>query len=140
HTIEAAPRLNELADTDPKIREVFETARALEKSPRHASTHAAGVVIAHDPLTAHVPLYKGSKETDEIVTQYPMGDVEKVGLVKFDLLGLKTLTMIAHAERLIKAKRQDAPLQPFSVDDLPLYDPKVFALLSSGRTMGLLQF
>src|SRR5437879_13065586 len=68
-----------------------------------------------------------------------MGDGEKVGLVKFDLLGLKTLTMIAHAERLIKAKRQDTPLQPFSVADLPLNDPQVFALLSSGKTMGLFQ-
>src|SRR5437867_1435631 len=151
--LEAEPRLKDLVETDQKIREVFETARALEKSPRHASTHAAGVVISQDPLTAHVPLYKGSKETDEIVTQYPMGDVEKVGLVKFDLLGLKTLTMIAHAERLIKAKRQgdaadhthppqarqDAPLQPISVADLPLNDPQVFALLSSGKTMGLFQ-
>src|SRR3989442_1468876 len=134
--LEAEPRLKDLVETDQKIREVFETARALEKSPRHASTHAAGVVISQDPLTAHVPLYKGSKETDEIVTQYPMGDVEKVGLVKFDLLGLKTLTMIAHAERLIKARLQG---EPFSVADLPLNDPQVFALLSSGKTMGLFQ-
>src|SRR5256712_9198848 len=111
---ESEPVLKDLVETDHKIREVFETARALEKSPRHASTHAAGVVISHDPLSAHVPLYKGSKETDEIVTQYPMGDVEKVGLVKFDLLGLKTLTMIAHAERLINAATPDAPVQPFS--------------------------
>src|SRR2546426_10655825 len=74
--------------------------------------------------------------SDEIVTQYPMGDVEKVGLVKFDLLGLKTLTMIAHAERLIKARLQG---EPFSVADLPLNDPQVFALLSSGKTMGLFQ-
>src|SRR5437867_4122449 len=134
--LETEPRLKDLVETDHKIREVFETARALEKSPRHASTHAAGVVISQDSLTAHVPLYKGSKETDEIVTQYPMGDVEKVGLVKFDLLGLKTLTMIAHAERLIKARLQG---EPFSVADLPLNDPQVFALLSSGKTMGLFQ-
>ena len=137
--LEAEPRLKELVDTDPKIRDVFETARALEHSPRHASTHAAGVVISHDPLTAHVPLYKGSKETDEVVTQFPMGDVEKVGLVKFDLLGLKTLTMIAHAERLINAATPDAPVQPFSVANLPLNDPQTFALLSSGKTLGLFQ-
>src|SRR3989441_797568 len=135
--LEAEPRLKDLVETDQKIREVFETARALEKSPRHASTHAAGVVISQDPLTAHVPLYKGSKETDEVVTQYPMGDVEKVGLVKFDLLGLKTLTMIAHAERLINAKRQEEA--PLSVTTLPLDDPQTFALLSSGKTLGLLQ-
>src|SRR3989449_2947305 len=137
--LEAEPRLKEMVDTDPKIRDVFETARALEHSPRHASTHAAGVVISHDPLTAHVPLYKGSKETDEVVTQFPMGDVEKVGLVKFDLLGLKTLTMIAHAERLINAATPDAPVQPFSVANLPLNDPQTFALLSSGKTLGLFQ-
>src|SRR5437879_12324231 len=135
--LETEPRLKDLVETDHKIREVFETARALEKSPRHASTHAAGVVIAQDRLTAHVPLYKGSKETDEIVTQYPMGDVEKVGLVKFDLLGLKTRTMIAHAERLIKAQRQDDV--PLSVATLPLDDPQTFALLSSGKTLGLFQ-
>src|SRR5437899_1215583 len=135
--LESESRLRELVDTDPKIREVFETARALDHSPRHASTHAAGVVISHEPLTAHVPPYKGSKETDEVVTQFPMGDVEKVGLVKFDLLGLKTLTMIAHAERLINAKRQDEA--PVVVANLPLDDPQTFALLSSGKTMGLFQ-
>src|SRR3989454_10405068 len=77
--------------------------------------------------------------TDEVVTQFPMGDVEKVGLVKFDLLGLKTLTMIAHAERLINAATPDAPVQPFSVANLPLNDPQTFALLSSGKTLGLFQ-
>src|SRR5438874_2179819 len=121
--LQSEPRLRELVDTDPKIREVFETARALEHSPRHASTHAAGVVISHEPLTAHVPLYKGAKETDEIVTQFPMGDVEKVGLVKFDLLGLKTLTMIAHAERLINAKRQDEGTDHTHPPQAPLHPP-----------------
>src|SRR5207237_1247153 len=101
--LEAEPRLKELVESDAKVRAVFETARALENSPRHASTHAAGVVISHDPLSCHVPLFKGAKDTDEVVTQFPMGDVEKVGLVKFDFLGLKTLTMIAHAERLINS-------------------------------------
>ena len=143
--LETEPRLRELVETDPKIREVFETARALEKSPRHASTHAAGVVIAQDPLTTHVPLFKGAKETDEIVTQFPMGDVEKVGLVKFDFLGLKTLTMIAHAERLINGSPRPAPpadaaaCPPFSIATLPLDDPPTFALLSSGRTAGIFQ-
>jgi DNA polymerase-3 subunit alpha len=131
--LEAEPRLKELVDTDPKIREVFETARALEYSPRHASTHAAGVVISQDPLTAHVPLYKGTKEGDEIVTQFPMGDVEKVGLVKFDFLGLKTLTMIAHAERLINLG------QPFSIASIPFDDARTFELISSGQTAGVFQ-
>ena len=131
--LEAEPRLKELVDTDPKIREVFETARALEYSPRHASTHAAGVVISQDPLTAHVPLYKGTKEGDEVVTQFPMGDVERVGLVKFDFLGLKTLTMIAHAERLINQN------QPFTIASIPFADARTFELISLGQTAGVFQ-
>ena len=124
-------------ETDPKVRTVFETARALENSPRHASTHAAGVVISHDRLTSHVPLFKGAKSTDEVVTQFPMGDVEKIGLVKFDFLGLKTLTMIAHAERLINAS--GASTDQFSIGVIPLDDAETFALLSSGKTAGVFQ-
>jgi len=135
--LKAEPRLKELVDTDAKIREVFETACALEKSPRHAATHAAGVVISQDPLNAHVPLYKGTKETDEIVTQFPMGDVEKVGLVKFDFLGLKTLTMIAHAERLINGARPQGP--PFSIATIPFDDARTFELISLGQTAGVFQ-
>src|SRR5207247_4334038 len=103
------------------------------------STGSAGDGTAHDPWTGPVPISRGAKEADEVVTQFPMGDVEKVGLVKFDLLGLKTLTMIAHAERLINAATPDAPVQPFSVANLPLNDPQTFALLSSGKTLGLFQ-
>jgi len=133
--LEQEPRLKELTETDPKVAELMETARALEGLARHASTHAAGVVISDEPLTDHVPLYKGAN--DEIVTQYSMGDVEKIGLVKFDFLGLKTLTMIAHAERLINAGRPEGP--PFSTATLPLDDARTFALLSTGKTMGLFQ-
>ncbi len=134
----AEPRLKELVDTDATIRDVFETARALEKSPRHASTHAAGVVISQDPLTAHVPLYKGAKDGDEIVTQFPMGDVEKIGLVKFDFLGLKTLTMIAHAERLID-QGQGEGHGTFTIAAIPFTDAKTFALIASGQTAGVFQ-
>jgi len=136
--LEAEPRLKDLVESDPKVRTIFETARALEKSPRHASTHAAGVVISHGPLTDYVPLFKGSKETDEVVTQFPMGDVEKVGLVKFDFLGLKTLTMIAHAERLI-SESCEPDAQRFSATDVPLKDARTFAMLSSGKTAGVFQ-
>jgi DNA polymerase-3 subunit alpha len=135
--LEAEPRLKEIVETDPKVRTVFETARALENSPRHASTHAAGVVISHDPLTSHVPLFKGAKDTDEVVTQFPMGDVEKIGLVKFDFLGLKTLTMIAQAERLINAR--NGSTEPFSIGVIPLDDVQTFGLLSSGKTAGVFQ-
>src|SRR5207253_3549514 len=131
-----------LVQTDPKVRTVFETARALENSPRHASTHAAGVVISHDPLTRHVPLFKGAKDTDEVVTQYPMGDVEKIGLVKFDFLGLKTLTMIDHAVRLVnEVAARSANGEPSRLDfgQLPLDDKATYTLLASGRTTGIFQ-
>ena len=133
--LETEPRLRELVDTDAKVRELMAIARSLEGLARHASTHAAGVVISEGPLTDHVPLYKGAN--DEIVTQYSMGDVEKIGLVKFDFLGLKTLTMIRRAETLINEGRPEQP--PFAVDRLSFDDPKTFALLSSGKTTGIFQ-
>ena len=133
--LEAEPRLRELVETDGKVRELMTIARSLEGLARHASTHAAGVVISEGPLTDHVPLYKGAN--DEIVTQYSMGDVEKIGLVKFDFLGLKTLTMIRRAETLINESRPDEP--PLQVDRLPFDDAKTFALLSSGKTTGIFQ-
>ncbi len=133
--LEQEPRLRDLVDKDPKVRELMSIAQSLEGLARHASTHAAGVVISDEPLTEHVPLYKGAN--DEIVTQYSMGDVEKIGLVKFDFLGLKTLTVIHHAVTLINAARLDGP--PFVIDRIPFDDPQTFALLSSGKTTGLFQ-
>ena len=136
------PRLRELTQSDEKIRELMETARALEGLARHASTHAAGVVISQEPLTDHVPLYKGAN--DEIVTQYSMGDVEKIGLVKFDFLGLKTLTMIHHAVRLVNEtasglRGTGEGRSAFDAATLPLDDPATYALLSLGRTTGVFQ-
>ncbi|MBX3325611.1 MAG: DNA polymerase III subunit alpha, partial [Nitrospira sp.] len=133
--LETEPRLRELVDTDPKVKELMTNAQSLEGLARHASTHAAGVVISEGPLTDHVPLYKGAN--DEVVTQYSMGDVEKIGLVKFDFLGLKTLTMIRRAETLINETHSDAP--PLVIDQIPFDDPATFALLSSGKTTGLFQ-
>ncbi|MDH4080382.1 MAG: DNA polymerase III subunit alpha [Nitrospira sp.] len=133
--LETEPRLRELVETDPKVKELMANARSLEGLARHASTHAAGVVISEGPLTDHVPLYKGAN--DEIVTQYSMGDVEKIGLVKFDFLGLKTLTMIRRAETLINETHSEAP--PLVIDQVPFDDPATFALLSSGKTTGLFQ-
>jgi len=133
--LETEPRLRELVEADPKIKELMTNAQSLEGLARHASTHAAGVVISEGPLTDHVPLYKGAN--DEIVTQYSMGDVEKIGLVKFDFLGLKTLTMIRRAETLINDTHPDGP--PLAIDHVPFDDPATFALLSSGKTMGLFQ-
>ena len=133
--LDTEPRLRELVETDAKVKELMTIAQSLEGLARHASTHAAGVVISEGPLTDHVPLYKGAN--DEIVTQYSMGDVEKIGLVKFDFLGLKTLTMIRRAETLINEGRPDQP--PLAVDQLTFDDPKTFALLSSGKTTGIFQ-
>ncbi len=133
--LEMEPRLRDLVETDAKVKELMTIAQSLEGLARHASTHAAGVVISEGPLTDHVPLYKGAN--DEIVTQYSMGDVEKIGLVKFDFLGLKTLTMIRRAETLINEGRPGQP--PLAVDQLPFDDPKTFALLSSGKTTGIFQ-
>ncbi|TAJ27537.1 MAG: DNA polymerase III subunit alpha, partial [Nitrospirae bacterium] len=129
------PRLKELTETDPKIAELMTIARSLEGLARHASTHAAGVVISQQPLTDHVPLYKGAN--DEIVTQYSMGDVEKVGLVKFDFLGLKTLTMIHYAVNLINARK--GTQAPLDIEQIPLDDPATYALLASGHTTGVFQ-
>ncbi|OQW37616.1 MAG: DNA polymerase III subunit alpha [Nitrospira sp. SG-bin1] len=133
--LDTEPRLRELVETDPKVKELMTNAQSLEGLARHASTHAAGVVISEGPLTDHVPLYKGAN--DEIVTQYSMGDVEKIGLVKFDFLGLKTLTMIRRAETLINDTHRDSP--PLAIDRVPFDDPATFALLSSGKTTGLFQ-
>ncbi len=133
--LDTEPRLRDLVETDPKVKELMTNAQSLEGLARHASTHAAGVVISEGPLTDHVPLYKGAN--DEIVTQYSMGDVEKIGLVKFDFLGLKTLTMIRRAEMLINETHPNDP--PLAVDQLPFDDPATFALLSTGKTTGLFQ-
>ena len=133
--LDTEPRLRELVETDPKVGELMGIARSLEGLARHASTHAAGVVISEEPLTNYVPLYKGAN--DEIVTQYSMGDVEKIGLVKFDFLGLKTLTMIQRAVALVNEGHPDTP--PLIIDQIPFNDPNTFALLSSGKTTGLFQ-
>ncbi|MDP3091077.1 MAG: DNA polymerase III subunit alpha [Nitrospira sp.] len=133
--LELEPKLMELVNTDARIAELMKVAQSLEGLARHASTHAAGVVISEGPLTDHVPLYKGAN--DEIVTQYTMGDVEKIGLVKFDFLGLKTLTMIHRAEILINETHPDRP--PLAVEQLPFDDVKTFDLLSSGKTTGIFQ-
>jgi DNA polymerase-3 subunit alpha len=117
------------------MKELMDTARALEGLARHASTHAAGVVISQKPLMEHVPLYKTSN--NEIVTQYSMTDVEKIGLVKFDFLGLKTLTMIHRAVALIQADGSHD--HEMNVNQLPLNDAATFALLSTGKTTGIFQ-
>ena len=134
-TLAQKPKLQELVDTDPRMTELMTTARSLEGLARHASTHAAGVVISQEPLMEHVPLYKTAN--DEIVTQYSMTDIEKAGLVKFDFLGLKTLTMIHHAVTLVNQER--SPDQAIDLDQQSPDDAATYVLLASGKTTGIFQ-
>ncbi len=127
------PRLRELVEKDEKVRELMAIAMALEGLPRHSSTHAAGVVISDAPITNYCPLMKG--EEDEIVTQFDMKAVEKVGLIKFDFLGLKTLTIIDHAVQLVKEHYGVS----LDLDRLPLDDEKTYELLRRGDTDGVFQ-
>ncbi|KMY66390.1 DNA polymerase III subunit alpha [Desulfocarbo indianensis] len=127
------PRLVERMEGDEQIKRLVEIGRALEGLPRHASTHAAGVVIGDVPLSEVVPLYKGSK--DETVTQYDMKCVEKAGLIKFDFLGLRTLTVIDLAVRMIRQGRDPR----FDIAALDLEDKPTYQLLSRGDTTGVFQ-
>ena len=127
------PRLPELAQSNPEVQRLLTLAQALEGLPRHASTHAAGVVISSLPLVEMVPLYRGQQ--NEVVTQYAMKDVEKIGLIKFDFLGLKTLTMIADViKRVNRSQTENLEIRKIPLDDRATYD-----LLCSGDTSGVFQ-
>jgi DNA polymerase-3 subunit alpha len=127
------PRLTEMQSENPQIKELFEVALALEGLTRHASTHAAGVVMSDKPIVEYMPLYLGQE--GEIVTQYPMKYVEKAGLIKFDFLGLRNLTVIADAVKLI-AENHGTQI---NIEDIPLDDPDTYALLSRADTTGVFQ-
>jgi DNA polymerase-3 subunit alpha len=126
------PRLEEVR-SDPNFKELFEVASSLEGLTRHASTHAAGVVISDRPIVEYLPLYRGTN--GEIVTQYPMKYVEKAGLIKFDFLGLRNLTVIDNALKLIRRTRGES----LDVLNLPLDDPPTYELLCRGDTTGVFQ-
>ena len=135
-TIEQAlarePKLKELMATDSRIGQWIETSKALEGLARHASTHAAGVVISDVPLTEYVPLFKTN---EQISTQYTMKDVEKIGLLKMDFLGLKTLTMIDQTLKIVKRTRgEDVDIQRIPFNDTPTYE-----LLARAESMGVFQ-
>jgi DNA polymerase-3 subunit alpha len=131
--LEQEPQLKEMIKRDSKIESLFNIAKSLEGLTRHASTHAAGVVISNKSLMEYLPLYRG--QNGEVMTQYPMKEVEAIGLVKFDFLGLKTLTVINHTIQLIE-KEEGITLD---LSRLPLDDPDTFALLGSGSTLGIFQ-
>ena len=131
--LEQEPRLKEAISKDSRVESLFSVAKCLEGLTRHASTHAAGIVIANRPLMDYLPLYRG--QNGEVVTQFTMKDVEKIGLVKFDFLGLKTLTVLDQTVKLVEKERG----VKLNLSQLPLDDPETYALLSSGATLGIFQ-
>ncbi len=131
--IEVEPRLAHERDTDPQVAALFEIALKLEGLYRNASTHAAGIVIGDRPLTELVPLYRDPRSTVP-ATQFNMKYVEKAGLVKFDFLGLKTLTVIDRAQKLIRRREPS-----FNANKIPLDDLKTYTMLAQGDTVGVFQ-
>ncbi len=131
--VKAEPQLRELIESDQRIARLIEIAKALEGLNRHSSTHAAGMVISNRPLVDYMPLTRGQK--GEVVTQFDMKGVEKLGLIKFDFLGLKTLTVIDHAIRLIRDNRG----AQIDISSIPLDDKKTYQLFQSGNTDGVFQ-
>jgi DNA polymerase-3 subunit alpha len=131
--LEKEPQLKELIQKDSRIASLFKIAKSLEGLTRHASTHAAGVVISNRPLIEYLPLYRG--QNDEVITQYAMKEVEAIGLVKFDFLGLKTLTMLDHAIQLIE-KNQGIKV---NLLEIPLDDRDVFSSFGAGSNLGIFQ-
>ena len=127
------PRLAAMAAERADVADLIEVCRVLEGLPRHASTHAAGVVISDRPLVDYLPLYRGKK--GEVITQYDMKIVEKIGLVKFDFLGLRNLTVIENTLALIKRQGRVPP----DVEALDLTDPDTYRLLCAGDTTGVFQ-
>ncbi len=135
--LDKVPELRELYESKDYIRELIDTAKSLEGVARHASTHAAGVVIADVPLINYTPLHRptGGEDGATVVTQYPMEALESIGLLKVDFLGLSTLTIMRKAVDLI---RQNHGLQ-LDLNTIPTDDPIIFELLSSGEVTGIFQ-
>src|SRR5207237_310475 len=128
------PVLKEMWTQDPKVKEVIEIGKRLEGMSRHASVHAAGVVIAPGPITDYAPLYKGQR--DALTTQWRMKEEERVGLLKMDFLGLSTLTLIDDA--LKEVKRTEG--NDLDLDNIPLDDAKTFKVFQEGAAYGIFQF
>ena len=125
------PELKTIYDNNRNVQILIDTARKLEGMPRHASTHAAGVVITKEPVDTYVPL---AKNDEQIVTQFTMVTLEELGLLKMDFLGLRNLTVIAEAEKLIRKHKPD-----FSIENVSTDDDETYAMLAQGKTMGVFQ-
>lgn len=132
--LEAEPRLRESMELNPQVNTLIDLALRVEGMVRHAGIHAAGVIIADGELVRHAPLSRGAN--DENVVQYDMKHAEKIGLIKFDFLGLKTLTHINEALKLIYANRG----KKITVNDISLSDSGIYEIMSKGDTAGIFQF
>jgi len=132
--IDEEPELADLIEDDPSIATMLDLARKVEGLTRHASIHAAGVIISDRPLVEHAPLYKGVD--GENVVQYDMKMSEKIGLIKFDFLGLKTLTLIHHALKLVEKNTG----KKIPTSEIPMNDPEIYSIMSRGDTLGIFQF
>ena len=130
--LELSPELKELYVNDPQVKNLLDLAMSIEGMPRHATMHAAGVVITEQPVSDYVPL---SKNDDNVVTQFTMTTLEELGLLKMDFLGLRNLTVIDDAEKLIKKANPD-----FSEEDIKYDDEAVFNMMSQGNSEGVFQF
>ncbi len=133
---EKVPELKAAAHQDERVRKVLDLGSRIEGLARHASVHAAGVVIAPGPLADYIPVCLDAKDPNAIITQYDMVALEKVGMLKIDLLGLKTLTVLHDATQMVEQRHG----MRVDIDRLDLEDPEVYALLRSGRTAGVFQF
>ncbi|MCS6852752.1 MAG: DNA polymerase III subunit alpha [Gemmataceae bacterium] len=141
--LQLSPELKREYDTDPVVKRLIDIARTLEGTNRNVGTHAAGVVISHGPLVEHVPLQRvvrkgedAQRDDNQITTQWVMGDLEAVGLLKMDFLGLRTLTVLDNAVKLIAKTRG----KTLDLSRLPLDDAATFALLQRGDAKGVFQF
>ena len=129
--LQVSKPFRELYQSDPTAKQIIDTAKSLEGMPRHASTHAAGVVITREPVDHYVPL---AKNDEAIVTQYTMTTLEELGLLKMDFLALRNLTVLDDALALVKTHTPD-----FTLEGIPDDDPETFRMLSEGRTCGVFQ-
>ncbi len=127
--------LAQLYESEPSVRRLIDAARSVEGVARHASTHAAGVVVAGDPLVHHVPLQRVAKNDSMLMTQYPQKSLEEIGLLKMDFLGLANLTMLEKAVRYVEETRGEK----LELGKLPLDDPLTFEKLSNGETHSIFQ-
>ncbi len=131
--LDVSPDLRHMVDEDEKVAELIDLARRLEGMPRHASVHAAGVVITKDPLTEYVPVQRSADGA--VITQFTMEALEELGLLKIDFLGLRTLTVIARTCELVRRHKDPS----FDISRAPLDDPPTYRLLSQGYSLGIFQ-